>query len=180
MPASRRISSVLHIRGHAFVLSRQTSEYLNVAKSGTVVLIVEDDQYTRKLIRLILDDGTRKIHEASNAEEALLIAAEIQPDILLVDIGLPGSSGGLSLCEKLVTDVKHRKLQVIVITGSDSPEHIARAKDLGLSCYINKPFLPSKLASLVLRLESTFNGLLVIPRDEDSNTTTVGYDDLLN
>ncbi|MCX7145263.1 MAG: response regulator [Sulfuritalea sp.] len=152
---------MLHIRGHAFVLSRQTSEYLNVAKSGTVVLIVEDDQYTRK-------------------EGALLITAEIQPDILLVDIGLPGSGDGLSLCEKLVTDVKHRKLQVIVITGSDSPEHIARAKDLGLSCYINKPFLPSKLASLVLRLESTFNGLLVIPRDEDSNTTTVGYDDLLN
>lgn len=132
-------------------------------QSAKVILIVEDDDDLRQLMRTTLEDGFREIHEAQSAAEVLAMITAIHPDILLVDIGLEGPVDGLSLCETLLQNIAYRHLQVLVVTGSEAPSNIEKARRLGLDVYLNKPFSPVKLASLVAQAESRCCDMSVIP-----------------
>jgi CheY-like chemotaxis protein len=140
------------------------------------ILIVDDDPNMRKLIRTALYNGLRQIHEAANGSDALRLANEIEPDILLLDIGLPGAVDGLSLCETLLADSAHRRLQVIIVSGSDAPHDIARAEGLDVRVFLRKPFSPIKLATLVSQMESGIKRMLVIP-PASNRKEAIGFDD---
>ena len=129
----------------------------------TKILIVDDEPSLRKLMHTALYNGLREIHEAGDGDEALRLAREIEPDILVLDIGLPGTVDGLSLCETLLADSAHRKLQIIVVSGSASPQHLAKAEALNVRVFVKKPFSPVKLAALVTQMESGIHRMLVIP-----------------
>lgn len=119
----------------------------------TTLLIVDDDQHIRQLIRTSLDNGRRTIREAGTARDGLHQVIGIQPHILLVDIGLPGLFDGFSLCEALTNDPLHRKIKIIVVSGHSDPEDIERAKRLGIAAYVVKPFSPHELSRLVDDIE---------------------------
>jgi DNA-binding response OmpR family regulator len=65
------------------------------------ILIVDDDSDLRNFVRLSIDNGKRDIVEAETALDGLHAANDSPPDILLLDIGLPGHFNGFSLCEAL-------------------------------------------------------------------------------
>lgn len=119
------------------------------------ILIVDDDSVLRKFIRASIDNGKRDIVEAGSALDGLHIANEDPPDILLLDIGLPGQFNGFSLYEALSKDVRHRKLRVVVISGHGEAEDLAEAKRHGIDAYIVKPFLPTTLVNLINQLEAS-------------------------
>ena len=67
----------------------------------TSILIVDDDNDLRKLLRLALDNGRRVLHEADTALGGLQLARQLSPDILLLDIGLPGNFDGFVLYQAM-------------------------------------------------------------------------------
>ena len=126
------------------------------------ILIVDDDSDLRNFVRLSIDNGKRDIVEANTALDGLHAANESPPDILLLDIGLPGHFNGFSLCEALLRDPRHHKLRVVVISGHGEAEDIEQAKRLGVVAYVVKPFSPATLVDLIDGLEAHFNEMLTI------------------
>ncbi|MCX7175336.1 MAG: response regulator [Proteobacteria bacterium] len=126
------------------------------------ILIVDDDRDLRNLVRLSLDNGKRAIREAATALEGLRRANEAPPDILLLDIGLPGHFNGFSLCESLCKDPRHHTLRVVVISGHGEAEDLEQAKRLGVVAYIVKPFSQAKLVTLIEQMENEIREMVTI------------------
>ena len=144
---------------------------------NTNILIIEDDQDTRTLIRYALIQDHRQILDVSNADEALLLLETYSPEIILLDIGLKGSIDGLSLYEKIATDIRFRKTKVVIVSGSTPYDHIEKARSLGVAVYLEKPFSPEKLNAVVSSLES--RDMFIVPR-VSNNKENFSYDELLD
>jgi len=128
----------------------------------TTLLIVDDDCDLRKFLRMALDNGRRAIHEADTALDGLHRARDTRPDIVLLDIGLPGHFDGFMLNEALTREPALHGLKTVIISGHDSAEDIGRAGRLGVDAYLVKPVSPRTLVELVERLESSLREMLII------------------
>ena len=116
-----------------------------------LVLIVEDDKPTGDVLAGAINDerGYRAITAAS-ADEALAAMSRIDPDLLVVDIRLPGMSG-LELYDRIRADQRFRTLPVVFETGGGR-EHAQDLRDRGVATYVKKPFDIHELVKLVKRL----------------------------
>ena len=130
----------------------------------TTVLIVDDDSNLRKLLRMSLENSHRVIHEAATAEEGLRLALDTLPDVLLLDIGLPGLDG-FSLCRAMDDEPTLSNMKTVIITGHDAAEDISQAERFGIDVYLVKPFSPQTVAELVERLEPQRHKMKVILAD---------------
>lgn len=128
----------------------------------TRILIVDDDPDMRKLLRLALDHARREIHEADTALGGLQLARDTLPDIVLLDIGLPGHFDGFTLCEALAREPSFRDVKVVIISGHNASEDLDRAGRLGVDAYIVKPLSPGTLVELVEQLETPLHGMRVV------------------
>lgn len=131
----------------------------------TTILIVEDDPDLRKLVRTSLENGRRMIHEAETAIDGLHLARQIMPDILLLDIGLPGHFDGFSLCNALEDVPEIWDMKTVIISGHDTAEDFYQAKRFGINAYLVKPFSPRFLVELIEKLEVPPSEMLVVPPD---------------
>ena len=116
-----------------------------------LVLIVEDDKPTSDLLASAIND--ERGYEAmtvGTADEALRALSRVEPDLLLVDIRLPGMSG-LELYDRVRADDRFRSLPVVFETGSGR-EHAQDLRDRGIATYIKKPFDIEELVRFVRRL----------------------------
>lgn len=131
----------------------------------TTILIVEDSPVLRKFLRMALDNGRRMIHEADTAQDGLHRAREILPDIILLDIGLPGYFDGFMLNEALAREPALHALKTVIVSGHDAVEDIGRAGRLGVDAYLVKPVSPRTLVELIERLEASPRKMLVVTTD---------------
>jgi len=123
------------------------------------VMVVDDHPLVRAAVaRAISGDGMVVVAEASTAEEALVLAPQIAPDILLLDIALPGMSG-----VELVRELAPRlpATRIIMLTMSSADRDVADAMRFGASGYLTKDLSPEALARA---LQATQTGELVMPR----------------
>lgn len=107
-------------------------------KKGNV-LVIEDNQLNMKLIRAVLQvKGNYKVLEAQNAEEGIDIAYEYHPDVILMDIQLPGIDG-LSATRFIKSDPELRDIPVVAVTSSAM--FVDEEKSLAAGCvgHISKP-----------------------------------------
>lgn len=118
------------------------------------ILIVEDHADLRHLIRMILDFDGYEIHEASNASEALESIHRLQPDLLVLDIMLPGGMDGLELCRLLKTNPALGSPAVILLTARGQPRDVEAGMKAGADAYIIKPFNSMKLLDTVQQIFS--------------------------
>ena len=130
----------------------------------TTVLIVDDDSNLRKLLRMSLENSHRVIHEAATAEEGLRLALDTLPDVLLLDIGLPGLDG-FALCRAIDGDPTLWNMKTVIITGHYAAEDISQAERFGIDAYLIKPFSPRTVVELVERLEPQPHKMMVILAD---------------
>jgi ribonuclease P protein subunit RPR2 len=114
------------------------------------VLIVDDDDRLRILLRTTLEVIDIEIDEAANVPAARACIAERRPDVVVLDLSLPGPSG-LSLCDQLKRAPETHDIGIVVLTGSDV-ESEAAARAAGADAYLRKPFSPLELLALVERL----------------------------
>jgi PAS domain S-box-containing protein len=102
------------------------------------VLVIDDDALAVTLITTLLEENGYAVASASDGPNALKLAAEFKPDIVLLDLILPTMSG-ISVCAELRRMPATRRVPLVVLTARDDPEHITRAFAAGADDYITKP-----------------------------------------
>lgn len=116
------------------------------------ILVVEDDKGLQKYLRELLLDNGYAVQIAGDGIIALENLARTQPDLLVLDLGLPNMSGE-TVC--LEVRKKYKDLPVIILTARDSITDIVQGLNLGADDYITKPFVADEfLARIKARLRS--------------------------
>lgn len=108
------------------------------------LLIVDDIESNRKLLRELLEKSRIGIREATNAQEALDIVREWRPSIVLMDIRMPSMSGCEAITE-LRRDPTFAKLPIIAISANAVPNERERVLELGATDFVTKPFMKDEL-----------------------------------
>lgn len=123
-----------------------------VAKAAgpTRILIIDDDPTTIQLVRYLLDD-IGECHFALSGAQALTLATELKPDLILLDIDLPDSDG-FRVCKQLRADPAFGHVPIMFLTQSSTVDHEARALALGGDDFMRKPFNAPVLCARVRRL----------------------------
>lgn len=112
------------------------------------VLLVDDDEMDRFLVRLALDRAGYAVVETDDGERALELAAASPPDVLVVDCLMPGMSG-LELCERVRSTRALAGTAVVMLTGLDDPDVAGRAQAAGADRVVAKSANPVGLLAAV-------------------------------
>jgi CheY-like chemotaxis protein len=115
---------------------------------AATILVCDDDPSLRELVRAVLGSAYRFV-EASDGTEALQLAREARPDLIVLDVMLPGLSG-IEVLEEIRTDPELHDLKVVVITAWSHAE--VEAQVAGADRFVSKPFDPDELSRAVEEL----------------------------
>jgi CheY-like chemotaxis protein len=118
------------------------------------VLVVDDEADVLLLCRLNLQQRGHELLEASTGSSALELARERRPDVIVLDLMLPGMTG-YEVLETLKRDEQTSDIPVLVLTAKSLRADRERSRGLGASGFLTKPFLPSELCELIESLVST-------------------------
>ena len=110
------------------------------------VLLIDDEQFYFKLIRNALKEADYELDYAKSSSEGLARIPSFEPEMLIVDLKLPGMDG-FQILERLRRDPKFSFIPVIVITSKDELSEKLRAFELGADDYLVKPFQPEELVA---------------------------------
>src|SRR5215208_5166629 len=113
------------------------------------LLLVDDDAGLRALVRTTLEDVDIAVDEAASAAEAEHCIGAARPDVIVLDVGLPGMDG-LAFCSALKSDPATQEIRIVLLTGLDDVEDVAGAA--GADALLLKPFRPPGLVGVVERL----------------------------
>lgn len=114
------------------------------------ILVVDDNQDNIDLIRDILDTLDYDILSAMDGVSALKLAREYHPDLVVLDVNMPGMSG-FEVVERLKNDEDMQSIPVIMLTALSDVENRVYAMTLGAEDYLTKPFSPRELIARVQR-----------------------------
>jgi two-component system chemotaxis response regulator CheY len=114
------------------------------------VLIVDDDPFIRKLVVTTLEDVAGfQLHEAANGLEAVQRAAEINPELVFLDIDMPRLDG-IEACRRLrEQEDGGASATIVMLTAAGASENETRARSAGADLFLTKPFSPLDLLRLV-------------------------------
>jgi CheY-like chemotaxis protein len=112
------------------------------------VLVVDDEPDVLLLCRLNLQQRGHELLEAADGSAALEIARDRHPDVIVLDLMLPGISG-YDVLEALQRDVETTDIPVLVLTAKSLRADRERSHGLGASAFLTKPFLPNELCEMV-------------------------------
>src|SRR6478752_9261319 len=119
--------------------------------SKTRVLVIDDEAPIRLLCRVNLEAEGMKVIEAADGPTGLEQAREEVPDVVLLDVMMPGLDGW-RVAEQLLEDERTNEIPIIFLTARAEFRDRARGLDIGGVDYVTKPFNPLELAQLVRRL----------------------------
>ena len=81
------------------------------------ILIVEDQVDIRELVSMTLELEDYDVHEAENGDQGLVAAQALAPDLMLLDVMMPGSIDGIEVCRRLKADARTRKIKIIILSA---------------------------------------------------------------
>ena len=113
------------------------------------VLIVEDQADIRKLIRMTLEFEAYEIHEAGDGASGLRLARAVRPDLVLLDVMMPGEMDGLQVCQALKTDPELKGIKVVLLTARGQIRDQEAGRTAGADEYLVKPFSPLQLIDTI-------------------------------
>lgn len=112
------------------------------------LLIVDDEDGVRALVRMTLDGGGYEIIEACEGGQALEMARQHRPDLVLLDVMLPDISG-LEVCRELKGDPDLASMTIVMLTARAQTTDLGDAEEAGADGYFTKPFSPIALTRKV-------------------------------
>jgi len=112
-----------------------------------LVLVVDDDDMIRRLLRTVLEADEIEVVEAPDGEAALSALADLQPTVIVLDVMMPGLDG-LEVCRR----IDHENAKVVMLTARDDPELERAAIEAGADAFLTKPFSSIELLDLIERL----------------------------
>jgi DNA-binding response OmpR family regulator len=113
------------------------------------ILLVEDHADIRRLIRMTLEFEDCRIVEAGDASEGWELARQEAPDLVLLDVMMPGPLSGLDLCAALKADPRLRRVPVIILSARGSSADREAGLKGGADAYLIKPFSPMQLLETI-------------------------------
>jgi len=113
------------------------------------ILIVEDQADICKLIRMTLEFGDFEIHEAHDGETGLNMARAIRPQVMLLDVMMPGLLDGYQVCARIKQDPDLKHIQVVMLTARGQATDLEAGAAAGADAYLVKPFSPLELIERV-------------------------------
>ncbi|MBV2164433.1 MAG: response regulator [Comamonas sp.] len=122
----------------------------NTINTAKRILIVEDHADIRKLIRMTLEFEDYEILEAADAQKAQQAVGQWHPDVLLLDLMMPGPLNGLDVCRWVRTLPSAGQPRVILLSARGQPQDIAAGMQAGADAYLLKPFSPLKLIETIV------------------------------
>ena len=119
------------------------------------LLLVDDDSGFRALLRTTFEAVAVAVDEAGSAVEAAAAIGRRRPDVIVLDVGMPGMDG-IEFCRVLKGDAATANLRIVLLTGLDDVEAVAGAA--GADAFLVKPFRPLELLAVVERLAGKRSG----------------------
>ncbi|MBI4425095.1 MAG: response regulator [Elusimicrobia bacterium] len=116
--------------------------------SSARILVADDEECVHRLLRRALPGEAYRVVSAATSQEALARALAEVPDLIVLDVHMPGQ-GGLEVLAELRRDCRTRLVPIILLTGDAAPEDRVRGLDGGADDYVSKPFHPSELAARI-------------------------------
>ncbi|GAA3705462.1 phosphate regulon transcriptional regulator PhoB [Sphingomonas cynarae] len=113
------------------------------------MLLVEDDAALAELLEFHFRREDFDVHHTADGEEALLIARERTPDIVLLDWMIEGVISGLEVCRRLRRAPETQNVPIIMLTARGEEEDRVRGLETGADDYVTKPFSPRELVARV-------------------------------
>ena len=118
------------------------------------VLIVDDDQFIRRLIATTLEDVSEFVlHEAADGVEALEVAQRERPSLVFLDVDMPRLDG-IETCRQLRGDDATNNATIVMLTAASGDTVESDAEEAGADLFLTKPFSPLDLLRLVDRLSN--------------------------
>jgi excisionase family DNA binding protein len=108
-------------------------------KSGPLVLLVDDDEKVRELVRVNLEFEGYKVREAGSAEEGLSAIEEAKPDLVLLDVMMP-QTDGWEMLRKIQEQYGAGAIPVVMFSGKVDEKTLAQASTSGAQAFVGKPF----------------------------------------
>ncbi|HET8576119.1 MAG TPA: ATP-binding protein, partial [Methylomirabilota bacterium] len=112
------------------------------------ILIVEDSEDARDMLRMYLTESGHQVYEAVDGPHGVEAALRVRPEVALIDIGLPGLDG-YEVVRRLRATPEGRKMFLVALTGYGQPEDHRRARQAGFDAHLVKPFDRGRLVGLL-------------------------------
>jgi CheY-like chemotaxis protein len=113
------------------------------------VVVVDDERVVLRLVRTVLELDGHEVYEALNGPIGLGLIAAVAPEVVVLDVMMPGMDG-VEVCGHLRRD--HPDVGVLILTGSADPGLEARCLAAGAAAFMTKPVLPEALSAAVADL----------------------------
>jgi response regulator RpfG family c-di-GMP phosphodiesterase len=121
------------------------------------ILLVDDEPALRELLRTTFEGAAVAVDEAGSAVEAEERIRRERPDVIVLDLRMPGMSGA-ELCARLKSSPKTKSIPIVLLTGADL-EEAKRAQEAGAEALVRKPFSPLDLLAVVERVAGSGHSL---------------------
>ena len=113
------------------------------------ILIVDDQPDIRRLVRMTLELTDSELHEAVDSADALAAVHALQPDLVLLDVMMPGAFDGYQVCARIKQDPALARTRVVLLTARGQAGDIEAGRAVGADGYLIKPFSPLELIEQV-------------------------------
>jgi two-component system response regulator MprA len=111
----------------------------DIASSGDLVLVVDDDDRSRELMRIVLRHAGYRVVSAPDPQAAIALLATERPAVALVDLLMPGMNG-LEFCRWVRAQADLASMRFVLLTGMDTDDTRTDARDAGADAVVTKPF----------------------------------------
>jgi DNA-binding response OmpR family regulator len=121
------------------------------------ILVADDDDGLRQLLRLILSREGFEVFEAANGEQALALAVDVDPTVILLDVMMPGLDG-YDVCRRLKNDRRTDGVPVVFVSAAEDVARRNELHKLGAAACIQKPIGPRDLVARIRAVMNRRNG----------------------
>jgi len=123
--------------------------------NGCRVLICEDEAIlVMQLRKIVTHAGCQVVGEATSGEDAILLANELEPDLVLMDLTLLGDQNGIAAARSILS---RRRVPILMLTGINDPEVIDAAEKAGVAGFFVKPVFASQLIEAIQTVLDRFH-----------------------
>ena len=129
----------------------QAQTAIDRTRPQQTILLVEDFDDTRLMMKLWLQKKGYRVIEAEDGEQAIELAQSEHPDLIIMDMMMPGL-GGLDATRQIREYQALRQTPIVAVSAYGADEYRARALDAGCTEYVPTPFEPEALSQLIERL----------------------------
>jgi DNA-binding response OmpR family regulator len=116
------------------------------------ILVVEDQDAIRRMIEALVSARGHKVVATASGAKAVEMAMASTPDLVLLDLHLPGQYDGFDVCKKLRATSSTQNVPVVIISAKDDAATRAEAQKIGATAYYGKPFSPTALLKEIEKL----------------------------